>query len=464
VNGDAAHVEPSARLAITPRLLVGFARRRPLDTAFWALVAAFAAFHIWRTVASPIDVWQDTLAYISVSHSAWLSRALWAGARPPVTPVLWKLTRTTRAFTVVQTVLSVLSWSFLAWTVMRLIRPGWRSFAAAALVLVFATCWPVTMWDSSVLSESVSLSALAVLISSAIWLARRFSRGATAGLFASAIVLAGARDENVWTVAMIGAAIAASGLLHLVRTKQRHIARVVVIGLALVATASGIGAAALSSGRNLVNVENVFAVRIFPYSGRVAWFAAHGMPEAAAIDRLARTTHTARGDAPLVYPDLETRPWLALEGYFSERSEWSYVVFLATHPGYDITAPFVRPQLAFDDANGNLGYYGARARELPGVSSVLFPEWGVVLVIALLGAALTVVRRLWRRREALLAAGLALVGLAAMLIAWHGDGQEIVRHMVEGEVQARFAALLIFLIGVFGVAPSRAGAPAAGAD
>jgi hypothetical protein len=205
-------------------------------------------------------------------------------------------------------------------------------------------------------------------------------------------------------------------------------------------------------------VEQVFAVRIFPYPDRVAWFSSHGMPEAAAIDQLARTTHTTHGDAPVVYLDVTAPRWRALDRYFAHNSEQAYLLFLATHPGYDLTAPFVRPELTYDDADGDLGFYGASMVELPGVSSVLFPDWRVVLAIALAGAALTVLRRLWRRREVLLVAGVGVVGAGAMLVAWHGEGQEIVRHMVEGEVQARFAVLLIFLIGVFGIAPARAAA------
>ncbi len=43
---------------------------------------------------------------------------------------------------------------------------------------------------------------------------------------------------------------------------------------------------------------------------------------------------------------------------------------------------------------------------------------------------------------------LTLVGLAGMVVAWHGDGQEVARHTVEGFAQVRLGVWLLVTLGV----------------
>ncbi len=451
----AAAASASDRRLRTVARTLCYARLHWCVLALGGLTAVFAAFRIWRAVSGGPIVWNDTFDYEGVAQHSWFSRLLWAGARPPITPLLWKLTGSNENFVVTQTVIGVICWAALAWSVARFIRPGWRAFVASTLVLAMACCWPVTQWDSAILSESISLSAMAALMACLLALSRGYSKALMLGTFASAIVFAGSRDENIVTIAIFGAAIAAYGAARLRRQRWHQVARITMFGLTLLATAGLIESAALVSRRNVVNVENIFAARIFPFPGRVAWFAARGMPEAAHLDTMSEHTAPNPGYGKLVYPALGTHAWHPLAIWFSDDAEGEYLVFLVSHPGYDLTAPFVRPELTFNDFDGDVSLYGAGVYEAPGIAHVLYPAWGVVLGVGLAGAAGVLVRRLWKRRDAWLLAGLALTGLFSMLVAWHGDGQEIVRHMIEGEVMARVAALLLLLAGLFGLAPPK---------
>ena len=66
-------------------------------------------------------------------------------------------------------------------------------------------------------------------------------------------------------------------------------------------------ATVVESGRDTLNTTDNLYVRVFPYPARVAWFSAHGMPEAKQIDKLAATDPPpAHGTAKTVFPDLET--------------------------------------------------------------------------------------------------------------------------------------------------------------
>jgi hypothetical protein len=166
-----------------------------------ALLGVFAAFRFWQALLPPQGVWEDSLDYEAVARFPLLSSSFWAGSRPPMVPLLWKLTGTPTSFVVAQTAIAVLAWGFLAVTVGGLTPGGWQRILATAAVLAFACTLAVTEWDWSVLSESISISALAAIFAFAI----RFVRtNDYVGLLWAAGVFVLARDEDIWTTALLG--------------------------------------------------------------------------------------------------------------------------------------------------------------------------------------------------------------------------------------------------------------------
>ena len=47
------------------------------------------------------------------------------------------------------------------------------------------------------------------------------------------------------------------------------------------------------------------------------------------------------------------------------------------------------------------------------------------------------------------------LGIVTMLIAWHGDGEEVTRHTVEGFAELRASVLILAVVGVLHVVPRR---------
>ena len=43
---------------------------------------------------------------------------------------------------------------------------------------------------------------------------------------------------------------------------------------------------------------------------------------------------------------------------------------------------------------------------------------------------------------------LTFIGLPAMLVAWHGDGQEVTRHTIEGFAQIRLGVWILLIVGL----------------
>ena len=59
-------------------------------------------------------------------------------------------------------------------------------------------------------------------------------------------------------------------------------------------------ATVVESGRDTLNTTDNLYVRVFPYPARVAWFSAHGMPEARQVDELSATEGQAESGHHLI--------------------------------------------------------------------------------------------------------------------------------------------------------------------
>lgn len=417
-------------------------------------------------------VWEDSKAYFAVGRDGWLSLQLWAGSRAPLVPALMKLTGTYYRYEVLQGIVGGLAWAFLAYTVSRLVSASWRKPVVTLIVLGFAASPLVVMWDGSALSESPSLSMLAVVWASGIWLLRRFTWVRLALLGASTLAYCTLRDADIPTVGTIGVVLVGVGFLVLVEgvvnDGRARLGRnwprarpATAVGALLILVAGLTGGAAYSSHRGVVNVEQAFDVRIFPYPARVAWFASDGMPEASEIDHLAPRVLPSPGSAPVVDLDLDSPQWAPLRTWFSRHGTTAYVTFLVLHPGYVLTAPFASPPLTYNNPTGEIAFYQPTGYPLAPVLGDMFaPNRVVVAIMALAALVVAAVRRVWRLRAWRFTALFAVLGLWSMLLAWHGDGEQVTRHIVEGDVEVRVGVLLALLVAVFATRPAVA-APSA---
>jgi hypothetical protein len=413
---------------------------------------AFAAFLIAQATAGPALVWNDSKAYAAVASNPLWSAALWAGRRPPLTPLAIKAFGSPDGLLVAQGVIAAVAWGILAWTVGRLVAPGWRRVVAVWVVLAFASTRPVTLWNRSVLSESLAMSSLALVFAALIWVARRPTWPRIAAAIVACLCYASGRDAQVGTVLLLAIAVGAWALTRLGRSRPTAVrAGALAAGLLVVGILTGWGT--LSSHRTTQDVADVFYVRVFPFPDRVAWFASHGMPQRARIDALAAATPARGGDARVVAfapQDPAFRPlerWIVAGG-----GQRTYLLWLVTHPWYVVTEPLQRPERSYNFAHGDLTFYAATVNRMDSpLTPVLWPPPVVVAIMSALAASLAVSSGLWRERGWRAVAVLTLLGLAAILVSWHGDGQEVTRHTVEGAVELRLGVWILLLLGLTGV-------------
>lgn len=412
---------------------------------------AFTAYLVVQARAGAPLLWNDTTVYRSMSTEPLGSRALWAGPRPPLVPLVLNVVGGPEAMVTTQAVVAALAWGVLACTVGGLVPRGWRRVVAGFVVLGFAATLPVVMWNRSVLSESLSLSLLALVVAGFIAVSVRPTWPRIAATVAVCLCFAATRDAQVWTVGML--AVATGVVAVVARVTHRGTAlRVGVLAVGLIGVVAISEWGTLASHRTTPDTADVLFVRVFPYPGRVAWFADHGMPEAERIDRLAGETPTPPGGVKVVGISQRDPAFGPLERWIATKAGSTYLLWLATHPWYVISEPLQRPERAFNFAHGDLAFYAPTDDPMRSpLTSVLWPPVAELLVTAVLALVLGWLSGAWRTAPWWTLVVLTLVGVAAMLVAWNGDGQEVTRHTVEGFVQVRLGVWLLFAVGLLRV-------------
>jgi len=443
-------------MAMRPWRNVPVPRASPAAALAFVGWLATAAYLIVQARAAPVLQWTDSKAYASLaSRSPW-SVAFWTGPRPPLVPLVIKVFGTSTGFVTVQAVIAALAWGLLAWTVGRLVPPGWRRLVATWTILAFATALPITLWNRSVLSESLSMSTLALVFVGFIWTARRWTWPRLVATSGACLCFAAARDAQIWTVAFLLVAVGVFAALRLARGRSVGAGRAGALALALLVVVAITEWGTVASHRTTPDVADVFYARVFPYPDRVAWFATHGMPQQQRIDQLARAVPTPNSVAPVVFIGPTDPGFASLRRWLATDAPRVYARWLITHPGYVISEPLRRPERAFNFAQGDLDFYAATTDRMASpLTIVLWPPLIGLIILTALAGSLAWGTGAWRERTWQVVALLTLGGIVAMLVAWHGDAQEVTRHTVEGLAEFRLGVWILVIVGLIGFDPGQ---------
>jgi hypothetical protein len=433
-------------------------------TAAWWLVLGVAVIvgavvRWWQLAGRGTLSWQDTADFLVAADRSWTSLDLWAGRRAPGAPLLLKLAgRDREAYALGQAAVAVACWAALAASVATVVTGRWARWLAPGAVLALSVTVPVTMWERSVLSESLAVSLLALVVAAALQVAIGVTWGRVALLAAALALWLATRDTN-GAVALLGGAVVLGALgVDLVVRRRRGDREpgwrrpLVALGVAAVVLGVLVAVGASHGERQAFPMRNVYEVRVLPYPDRVRWFADHGMPQAAVFlgdDR--RVPHVEPGGPPVVYvgdDDPDLRAWL---DWVESDGRATFARFVATHPLYLVGEPLRLPERAFNNAMGDRGFYAPHdQREVPLLDRLFALPTPVVLVIAGAAGGWALATRRWTPA---LAVGVATAALAAPhgLVAWHSDGMETARHLVVPALQFHVGVLLM----VIGVAAAR---------
>jgi hypothetical protein len=370
----------------------------------------------------------DTPAYVRVSGEALLSKEFWANARPPVFPLLLKFFSADKLkVAAFQTAFSIFAWGMLAlslaYSLKGIVRP-----VAFGLVLALSLDRHIAGWDVVMLTESLSLSLLALFLAVWLWLLGNWSWWKVALLSLVAALWAFTRDTNGWILLMIAGLILLGVLLF--KARRRYL--VVAFLFTLVFALSNLSAD--QGHRWVFPFQNVLAQRILANPTDVAFFENCGMPLTPGLLELAGGLANSGDRAFYTDPSLEPyRTWMYADG------KACYMRWLFSRPLASLREPWsdFAWLLAFEEVDS----FFPQAYEplLPWYAErILYPKdallwaWAAVTIAAL--AAVWI--RAWRNNRAwIVFISLSLLVYPHLFLVWHGDVMGTHRHALTVGVQ-----------------------------
>jgi hypothetical protein len=417
-----------------------------LTYAFVILIlAVYAAVRIANLsqAVQKLKATADTPAYVRISKEPIFSEKFLSGARPLVFPLALKLLGGNAERVVwAQGIFSIVSWSVLAVSLGLSLQVSLMQLAGFGLALLLSLYRYVSGWDSVLLTESLSLSLMALFLAGWLWIARGWSWQKAGFLLLTAFFWAFCRDTNAWVLLMIAVFLVLLVGLRFAATNYLLLSFGFVVIFLLSNLSADIGE------RWVFPFQNVVGRRILPNRVAVDYFAGCGMPVSPALLQL--TGEFANGMDRAFYEDpalAEYRQWV----YGSGKS--CYIKWLLSSPLESIRAPLREFDTLMSLENVQPFLFSKSFSPiLPSrLEALLYPPQSLlVLFVAMWGIMLVGVwRRVWVRRGAWwVAIGMSMLVFPHYFITWHGDIMGIYRHVVGVSIQFYLAFWLLALFSL----------------
>lgn len=301
-----------------------------------SLIVIAACVRIWLYGDPNLSIaGNDTISYVESSQVPLFSSEMMTGRRLLSTNLIYKmlepkdgyqilvngsLETTRREFqpgfnrvVILQLILSILGWGFLAFTVSENLKAPIMKVLSAVTILLFAFTPQMADWDSILMSESLTFSLFALLFALMVKIVFTSHKDPNANIYPYLAVWAVTfffwtflRDTNLFA-SLVTIGMIALLLLSAVYRKSRYLygiltflTMIFIIGL----FTSG------NSTRSLVQIINIYHDDLLPSPAAVATLTELGMPDPSSAE----------------YP-----------AWFQENATKTFVKFILIHPGYAVT-------------------------------------------------------------------------------------------------------------------------------
>lgn len=392
-------------------------------------------------ISSSIREFSDTAEYVAVASAPLYSKCFWGSFRSPFVPLIYKL------FAMRKDLICFFQWiiSILAWCCLGIaLAVHQRTLIGMVFGLAAPLLWSLTgsilLWQNVLLSESIGVATLLFLISSWIMMFYMPNRLYLVLTVISATAFAFTRDSNAFMIILVACLIILVQLGRRVISHARFNGRYCTIALLYLVIAASAVISANSGKRWLFSYYNVVTQRILTNPERLAFFKASGMPLNDAL--LARSGKWASSDDSLLYcsQELKTfREWSDTKG------KSTYLSFLLHNPAYALLAPF-RDFRRLITAK-YVGYLDFVSSPILLRKLCLLFSPSLLFYLLLFNSTLVFgigigIQRVRYCRIFIIAIVLGVLGLVHLIIAWHGDAMEVVRHCFIAVMQLKLALLL----------------------
>lgn len=451
------------------------AERVVLVVGYVLILAAFAQLKYSYFTFDDARNLRDTYAYVATASQPVFSTGFWQGERAFTVPlffklvgvnlqsyqdpaIMWRLAKFQACF-------SIFAWILLAGVVARKIRQPWLGLLGFTVVLFFSANLEISLWDTFLLSESISFSLFALLV--ALWIVvfdRWFPEsGATVKLVREiplllalgfiTVLFSYARDSNVYIICIVSFVL--FGLAGFFRRGGRFFSlqswnplALAYLGIVLVLFAFqplNIN----QSVRLKIHIYDYLAHRLFQDPKAVAYFSERGLPVSDDLRKITQMT------GPEYRAYLDTAPEMArVHEWVINYGRSTYISYLLAYPVDTFLAPFSHLNSLMNGSNQEYRYPKYTVLPVPDRVKALtalyypmhWPEMSVLIGITALSIFVA-----WKKRHPFPVLSWLVVAFwvavyPLILIIWHGNPLEIERHAGQIGIMLRLAGWISLVL------------------
>ena len=415
-------------------------------------------------------VFRDTLGYVKVAELPFLAPNFWAGERSFSLPLLYKLLGvislnyelpdTMAMVAAFQTWLSIACWTLLAGATAAHLRNRWLGPLAFALVLIFSASLEISLWDTLMLSESLSLSLFALICAGWLVWIKQLNRSKKSwsswllisGQIVITILYTFVRDSNIYFV-LIGAVIISAGVIFKKIPRSSWVqTAITTVSVVAVLVISNLNMAA--GNRWQIFIYDQLALNILPDPVAREFFVREGLPISDPLMAISTMVGYQYQDLLANAPELKS-----VNTWINQESKTAYLKYLISNPANSMFEPISNAQVLISPKT--IGYLYPRFPDLPYprrvtlFSAVFYPN-SLPIAIALLALAGTGSIVFWIRgnpqQPAWLFVSILVFSLyPLMFLIWHGEPMEVGRHAAQIGAQLRLAGWICVALLIDGV-------------
>jgi hypothetical protein len=383
----------------------------------------------------------DTTSYVRISKESIFGNRFLASSRPLFFPFVLKLFRN-NAETVVwaQGIFSIISWSILAISVAYSLHIFFLRMAAFGLILLLSLYRYIIGWDSVLLTESFSLSLMALFVAGWLWLMKGWRWQKVIFILIVALLWTFCRDTNAWVILMLALFLL---LLLSVRLIDR---RYLIFSIAFMIMFFLSNLSADFGDRWIFPFQNILGRRILPNAQAVDYFTNCGMPVSSALMQLTGGYANSLDRAFYEDPVLEDyRLWLHRTG------KLCYVKWLLSDPVESIRGPLAEFNTLISMQNIQPFLFSARfSPVLPGrFEAIFFPRQQLLILLVVVSgiAWIGLLTKAWMQNKVWwVVIMLNILVFPHYFIVWHGDIMGIYRHVLTVSIQFYLGTWILMLL------------------
>lgn len=401
--------------------------RWPLITLLILIVYFGIRINSLSNVLPKVKETDDTPSYIRASKS--LPWSLEAQIRAPTYPMLIALAGgDLRNTAKIQTVISILSWGWLAFAVSRNFRTRIFSFLGLIAILIFSLDKHIIGWDTVIQTESLSISLLCVLIGLWIYPPHAHSWPRLLSILFVGFLWVFTRDTNAYLLFAAGLILLL--LVFLRRLPSRYVT--LSLGFGMIFFLSYLSFT--TGARWVYPFQNMLAKRVLNNSQSIKFFVDCGMPEEPSLLAFANARNTVINSALNNDPAFSSyRAWRDKNG------RGCYTSWLLSAPFQTLMEPILNFNEIIDFPEIDRFFQNKFAPVLPvQLARIVYPE-NFALGLLAFSFLLQIVGLALDKSENkfiwlfLIASSLLLY--PHMFIIFHGDTNDVSRHAMTASVQ-----------------------------